>query len=98
MSLIGLAVAVAVWIASADRPTSASFSRLLPPCCFGRLYVPVLLTPEQVQESRQAPTLTPPEDELSGKIAEVERELDTCVFQSRRVGRRRFVPRARSGS
>ncbi len=74
--LIGLAVAVAVWIAAVDRPNQRLF-RAVTAVLFWPLYVPMLLTPEHVQEPRQDPT-PPPADELSGKIAEVERELDAA--------------------
>ena len=75
--LVGLAVAVAVWITGADRPNQRLF-RAVTAMLFWPLYVPMLLTPEHAQEPRQALTPTPPADELSGKIAEVERELDAA--------------------
>jgi len=73
--LVGLAVAVTVWIADADRLNQRVF-RAATAMLFWPLYVPMLLTPEHTEAPREA--LAPPVDEISGKIAEVERELDTA--------------------
>ncbi len=75
--LIGLAVAVAVWITGAQRPNQRPF-RAVTAVLFWPLYLPILLTPEHVSEPRQALAPTPPADELSENIAEVERELDAA--------------------
>lgn len=74
--LVGLAVAVAVWIAGAERPLPRFF-RALSAVPFWPLYLPVLLAPKNADRPEVAAQLHPG-DELMQQIAEVERELEAA--------------------
>ena len=76
--VVGLAVTVAVWTAGAERPIGQRLFRAATAVIFWPFYLPILLTPSRTSEPPQAPSAALPADELSAKIAEVERELDAA--------------------
>ncbi len=76
--VIGLAVTVAVWTADGERPMGQRLFHAATAVMFWPFYLPILLTPARTSQLPQAPSAAQPTDELSTKIAEVERELDAA--------------------
>lgn len=79
-SVIGFAVAVAVWVAG-EEPLGQRAFRSATAVLFWPLYLPILLTPKETDAPRPILTPTsssPPADELDLKIAGVESELEAA--------------------
>ena len=82
-SLVGVAVAAAVAMATDDQNRSQQLFQISTALLFWPLYLPILLTRSTSVEDGQKPVKAPkndqPQDELSARIAQVEDELDAAL-------------------
>jgi hypothetical protein len=78
--LIGLGVAVAVFVTQAETRPSERWFNIATALPFWPLYVPILLAREQPAENRKPDKANdPPKDEMSAAIAQVDAELEAAL-------------------
>ena len=77
--LVGVAVAVAVFLVDGRRNASRTGFLLLTSVLFWPIYLPLLLSARAVQNDAPEPTSNPRADEMASAIAQVERELDAAL-------------------
>ncbi|MBI3462993.1 MAG: hypothetical protein HY000_08020, partial [Planctomycetes bacterium] len=77
--LVGLSVAVAVFLADDGRKAKDSPFRVGTAVLFWPLYLPILLAGRSPERCESAEPGAPPRDEMAAVIAQVEAELDAAL-------------------
>jgi hypothetical protein len=78
--LIGLGVAVAVFLSQNETPPGERWFNIATALPFWPLYVPILLAREQpIGHRRSIEPIGPPRDEMSAAIAQVDSELEAAL-------------------
>jgi hypothetical protein len=77
--LVGIAVAVAVYLRGPGRDTGERTFRLATAVLFWPLYLPVLLSRSEPPPAAATETREDPDDDMARAIAQVETELDAAL-------------------